>query len=164
MCVPAATRQSVHLVSMPTPSAIATLLPLLAAAPLVAQAQQDSVPGARVHTGLPYSTAGNRSLTLDLYLPKDGSPPFAAIVLIPGERSPDRSREQYRELAKLAVTRGELAVAIIEHRTVHEASSSMTSPRGWRVVSGGLSQPPAEHRPMRLARAAGTSHLQGQRR
>lgn len=115
------TRQSVHLVSMPALIVVATFLPLLTTPPLVALSQQDTIPGVRVHTGLIYSTAGNRSLKLDLYLPKDGSAPFAAIVLIPGERSPDRLREQYRELAKLAVTRGELAVAIIEHRTVHEA-------------------------------------------
>lgn len=71
--------------------------------------------------GLVYSTADDRSLHLDLYLPRDGAAPFAAIVVIPGERSSDRLREQYRELARLAVTRGELAVAVIEHRTVHDA-------------------------------------------
>lgn len=107
--------------SMPRLMTVAMGLPLIAALPLAALSQQDTIPGVRVHRGLVYSTAGEHVLKLDLYLPKDDSAPLAAIVLIPGERSPDRLREQYRELAKLAATRGELAVAVIEYRTVHEA-------------------------------------------
>lgn len=94
----------------------------LAAAPVVARSQEDSLAGITVHDGLIYSPGGPRSLELDLYLPTGASGPFPAIVLIPGEPANDSLRRQYRELARLVASRGEMASAIIAYRTIHEAA------------------------------------------
>jgi len=71
------------------------------------------------HSG--YAVTDGRSLSLDLYSPEEGPGPFPAVLLIHGERPPDRGRDYYRELAAFLAGRRDIVAAVIEYRSAAQA-------------------------------------------